>query len=314
MLLRLFKASFGGALRATSAPISSLRNRAFIGLRPQYLSSIADEPSKTLNFGTQLIVTNVPIDADAQTIHHFFNESEIMSMYWRHGEEGEEVCECCVNFRSVEDARKALTKDASELLGQSISIAPRSQRVSNCRTVFMANLSFDATDEDIRNFVDPCGAVKAIFRVKYPGTDNFKGQVFCEFETSDGVDKCMQQLHGELLLGRPVRVDYAKRNVTDSRPRTQTWSPPSSKPEGCTSLFVGNVADDVDTEDIEELGEECGADISKINWLHDRKTNTFKGCGFVHFRNTESVDKFLVNHGRTVKGRRLRLNFPKNLY
>lgn len=310
MLLRLFKASFGGAIRGASAPISSLRNRSLFGLRAQYLSSVADGFSKPLSIGTQLTVKNVPIDADAQTIHQFFDDSEILSMYWRHGEEGDEVCECCVNFRSVSDARKAFTKDSEELLGSPISITPRSKRVSNCRTVFLANLSFDATDEDIRNFVEPCGEVKAIFRVKYAGTSNFKGQVFCEFEDGESVDTCMEELHGELLLGRPVRVDYAKRNVTESRPFSNKWSPPTGKPEGCTSLFVGNVSDDADTEDFEELSEKCGAEISKINWLYDRDTNAFKRCGFIHFRDTESVDKFLVNHGQNVKGRRVRLNFP----
>jgi hypothetical protein len=153
--------------------------------------------------------------------------------------------------------------------------------------------------------------VKAIFRVNYPGTSDFKGQVFCEFETTEAVDKCMH-LHGDIWQERPVRMDFAKRNVTDSRPRGREskWPLPTGKPEGCTSLFIGNVSDDVDNEEIQELAEECGADIVRINWLHDRETNTFKGCGFIHFKDTESVDQFLVNHGRYVAGRRVRLNFP----
>merc|ERR1711934_1069634 len=77
-------------------------------------------------------------------------------------------------------------------------------------------------------------------------------------------------------------------------------------------FFMGNVSEDADSQEIEALAEECGASISRINWLFDRDTNHFKGCGFIHFRNTESVDLFLVNHGRYVQGRRLRLNFPKN--
>lgn len=282
-----------------------------IGLHAKYFMSSVDKVPK--HVGTQLLVTNLPIEADADSIKHFFDESEIISMYWRHPAEEQELCECCVNFKSIDDARKAYSKNLEEFMGRTVEITQRSERSSDCRTVFLANLSFAVKDEEIKEFVQDCGEVKTIFRVRYRGTNDFKGQVFLEFTTGDAVDKCMD-LHGEMLLDRPVRMDYAKRNVTDSarRGREQDWPLPTGKPENCTALFMGNVSDDVDSEEIEAMAKECGAAVSRINWLFDRDTNYFKGCGFIHFRNTESVDLFLANHGRYVQGRRLRLNFPKN--
>lgn len=314
-MLRLLKASFGGALRAsvtpTIAPAQLLPTRSMIGPYAKYFMSGVDKVPQ--NLGTQLLLTNLPMEADVDSIKQFFDESNIISMYWRHPPDAQDLCECCVNFKSVDDARWAYSKNSEEFMGRAIQIEQRSERSSDCRTVFLANLSFDVKDEEIKEFVQDCGEVKTIFRVRYRGTNDFKGQVFCEFTTGEAVDKCMN-LHGEMLLDRPVRMDYAKRNVTDSTPRgrEQDWPLPTGKPDNCTALFMGNVSEDADSQEIEALAEECGAAISRINWLFDRDTNHFKGCGFIHFRNTESVDLFLVNHGRYVQGRRLRLNFPKN--
>ena len=52
------------------------------------------------------------------------------------------------------------------------------------------------------------GKVAAIRWLTHKETEDFKGSAFVDFETVECVDNLIRK-RGEMLLSRPVRIDYA---------------------------------------------------------------------------------------------------------
>lgn len=188
---------------------------------------------------------------------------------------------------------------------------PLSERPEGCTTVFLGNLDFNIEEDDVKNFAKDCGEIRSIRWLTHRDTGDFKGCGFCEFTTSEAVDKFVK-LNGKQLKGRAIRIDYAqsKKSGGGGGGGKREPRPLSEKPEGCTTVFCGNLSFDIDESKIHELAKECG-EISKIRWLTDRETQEFKGCGFVEFYDTESVDKFVLLNGKDVMGRSIRIDYAK---
>lgn len=55
---------------------------------------------------------------------------------------------------------------------------------------------------------DGGGKITDIRWLTHKDTQAFKGSAFVDFDSVEGVDNIIKK-RGELLLGRPVRIDYA---------------------------------------------------------------------------------------------------------
>lgn len=132
-------------------------------------------------------------------------------------------------FDSPDSALKAVSKSGKKCLERPIAVnlaghkdnylkqdvadrkqfpaAPRlSDMPEHSRTLFMGNLSFDVSDEQIRAFFGACGSIYDIrFRTRDDGS--FMGIGWIEFEDLEAVKKA-SKLHGRPLAGRPVRLDW----------------------------------------------------------------------------------------------------------
>jgi len=84
---------------------------------------------------------------------------------------------------------------------------PLSERPDNCYSVFLGNLDFNITEDDVKKHFKDCGEVKSVRWMQKDG--EFKGAGFVEFATTEGVDKAVK-LCGKEIIGRAARVDYAK--------------------------------------------------------------------------------------------------------
>ena len=62
----------------------------------------------------------------------------------------------------------------------------------------------------LRKFCEEGGSSKItdIRWLTHKDTEQFKGSAFVDFDSVEGVDEIVKK-RGELLLGRPVRIDYA---------------------------------------------------------------------------------------------------------
>lgn len=179
---------------------------------------------------------------------------------------------------------------------------------TGCMKIFAGNLSFQIDDDGIKDFFKDCGTVTEIKWLEDKDTGRFKGCGFLHFDTAEAAAKAVA-MNGQECMGREIRVDFST-----AKPKTNKGAdrfagkPLSEKPEGCTCVFAGNLSFDIDDDTMREFAEGCG-EIKAIRWLSNRDTGDFKGCGFVEFYDSESVDKFVLKNGENLMGRPIRLDY-----
>ena len=83
---------------------------------------------------------------------------------------------------------------------------------------------------------------------------------------------------------------------------------PAEKPEGCCSVFVGNLPWTATEDDLKWLFEDCG-EIASARIATDRETGKPRGFGHVDFSSTEAVDKAMLKAGADLYGRPIRVDF-----
>ena len=151
----------------------------------------------------------------------------------------------------------------------------------------------------------------------------FYGSCMIDFPNKQSATTALR-CNGKLLHDRALKVSIANGIITNNNINKQHYnSKPAAgtriiqsqpidtalKPEGCKTVFLGNVSYDIGDEHVSELFIDCG-EISDIRWVE--KDGVFKGCGFVEFVNDDSVDKAVMLNGTTLLGRKMRIDYAPN--
>ncbi len=98
-------------------------------------------------------------------------------------------------------------------------------------------------------------------------------------------------------------------NIKYSTPKPVTAPRgPSEKPEGCCTVFCGNLSWNIDEDSLREAFQECG-EISQVRFATDRETGDFKGFGHIEFVETESADNAIAMAGTDILGRAVRVDY-----
>ncbi len=84
--------------------------------------------------------------------------------------------------------------------------------------LYVGNLSYSTTDDGLRDFFAAAGNVKSAEVVIERSSGRSKGFGFVEMETDEGANNAMNQLNGQMLDQRPIRIDFAK--PKEDRPRS----------------------------------------------------------------------------------------------
>ena len=82
----------------------------------------------------------------------------------------------------------------------------------------MGNLSYNTTDDSLKEFFSQAGAVSSASVIMDKMTGRSRGFGFVEMENDADADKAVEQLNGKELDGRPLVVNEA-RPMTDRPPR-----------------------------------------------------------------------------------------------
>ena len=282
----------------------------------------------------KLFLGNLSYDMTDEIIKEFFKDcGTITDVFWLEDKtDGRFLGRGFVTFETLDQARLARAKKDEEVMGRAILIdyarpradgstgggkqreaRPLSERPEGCTTVFLGNLDFNIEEDDVKKFAKDCGEIASIRWLTHRDTGDFKGCGFCEFTTSEAVDKFVK-LNGQKLNGRAIRIDYAQsKSKGGGGGGKREPRPLSEKPDGCTTVFCGNLSFDITEDAIHELAKACDITdgVKNIRWLTDRETQEFKGCGFIEFHDTESVDKFVAKNGKDVMGRSIRIDYAK---
>ncbi len=76
--------------------------------------------------------------------------------------------------------------------------------------LYVGNLSFDATAEDLREIFSNCGTVEESIIVTRPGGGRSRGFGFVAMQDQAAADEAIRQLDGQELTGRKLIVNVAK--------------------------------------------------------------------------------------------------------
>merc|ERR1719373_881597 len=77
-----------------------------------------------------------------------------------------------------------------------------------CQKIFVANVSFDVEDEDVREYFKDCGEISEIRWINNRSGE-FKGCGFIEFATAKACELA-GEASGTIFKGRRIRIDWAE--------------------------------------------------------------------------------------------------------
>lgn len=75
--------------------------------------------------------------------------------------------------------------------------------------MYVGNLSFSATEDQVRDLFEPYGEVESVAMITDRDTGRFRGFCFVEMAPADA-DKAISSLDGQEVMGRTLRVNEAR--------------------------------------------------------------------------------------------------------
>ncbi|XP_032762743.1 RNA-binding protein 28 [Rattus rattus] len=132
-----------------------------------------------------------------------------------------------------------------ELEDEDVPVSKKKKRklpsdVTEGKTVFIRNLSFDSEEEALGEVLQQFGDLKYVRIVLHPDTEHSKGCVFAQFVTQEAAQKCLAAASPETegsglkLDGRQLKVDLAV--TRDEAAKLQTKK--VKKPTGTRNLYL----------------------------------------------------------------------------
>jgi nucleolin len=167
--------------------------------------------------------------------------------------------------------------------------------------VRVGNLSFelDGYGEDIKKHFEDCGEVKSIEMITRKD-GKWAGVAILEFADEDSANNALKK-NNEDFYGRKMAVSFSTdRAGGGAKKGFQT----SEKPEGCTTIFIGNLSFNITEDQVFEFFQDCG-DIKECRW----PKGDFTGIGWVEFYDTNATDLAIKKAGEMVMGREIRVDY-----
>jgi len=199
------------------------------------------------------------------------------------------------------------------------------------RKVFVGNLSFQIDDDTVREVFKDVGEIVQLDWFTHSDTGKFRGCGTLEFGTSaEALKAC--DLNGTVVLDRAMKVEIQKSGgARGDRDRGDRGGKrgargdrggrggrgdrngggarqPTPKPEGCDTVFLGNLSFQVTEDAVRDLFSTCG-DIQDIRWVE--KDGAFKGVAFMQFGDSDATDKAVALAGSDLLGRAVRVDYAE---
>ncbi|MEM7791263.1 MAG: RNA-binding protein [Verrucomicrobiota bacterium] len=76
--------------------------------------------------------------------------------------------------------------------------------------MYVGNLPFDASEEDVKGLFETHGAVQDVFIVKNRETGRPRGFAFVTMDTKEAMDAAIEALNGNEFMGRPLVINEAR--------------------------------------------------------------------------------------------------------
>ncbi|PKY14587.1 RNA-binding domain-containing protein [Rhizophagus irregularis] len=177
---------------------------------------------------------------------------------------------------------------------------------SECKTVFVGNLSFNVDVNWLRQEFEEAGEIADVRIIYDKDTGKSRGFGYVEFATAEGANNAVKFAGGE-IDGRAINVDLADQK-TGSFKKKSNFSKGTS--EVSNTLFIGNLSFNVIEDEIWETFGNYGQIVAVRLPTHE-DTGKLKGYGYVEFADTNAAQKAMELHGTEIGGRAVRLDFSE---
>ena len=138
--------------------------------------------------------------------------------------------------------------------------AAASRAVNRNCSVFVGNIPYDATEEELRAIFGKVGPVIS-FRLMYDKeTRQPKGYGFCEYRDIETAYSCMRNLNDADYQGRPLRVDWADHELRNSEAVQQVLKTSGAEVSERTEKIVTEKLQEFRGRITDELPEESYAE------------------------------------------------------
>ncbi|KAG0168583.1 hypothetical protein DFQ28_004709 [Apophysomyces sp. BC1034] len=154
-----------------------------------------------------------------------------------------------VYFDSAEAMEKAIAKSEQKLDGRALLIknannferkdgapAPTKETIKQknppCPTVFLGNLSFDATREKIQEHFAWCGTIRKVRLATFEDSGKCKGFAYIDFETVESATKAVRAPDRAVMDNRKLRVEFGSE---EAHKRSMPWVKRAEKRQAAES-------------------------------------------------------------------------------
>ena len=173
--------------------------------------------------------------------------------------------------------------------------------------VIITSLSFDASEEDIRNHFSKCPNLKFV-KMMMGQDGRFRGKAFLKFSTEDGMNEALK-LNESFLLNRKINVELTENmkggnqqnNRFDQRQPNNNFNQQNNEGEESTSVMVRNLSWTVDEVKLQNVFSGCGP-IRSSRVCKD-ETGKSRGFGFVDFTSLDASKKAITKTNEKIDGR-----------
>ncbi|EGW31830.1 uncharacterized protein SPAPADRAFT_62445 [Spathaspora passalidarum NRRL Y-27907] len=112
---------------------------------------------------------------------------------------------------SVLNGRKLLIKNANSFEGRPAA-SPTSALSKNppSRILFVGNLSFDTTEDNLQEHFRHCGDIVRIRMATFEDTGKCKGFAFIDFKDEEGPTTALKSKLAKMLINRKLRLEYGE--------------------------------------------------------------------------------------------------------
>ncbi|XP_041365953.1 heterogeneous nuclear ribonucleoprotein A1-like [Gigantopelta aegis] len=162
------------------------------------------------------------------------------------------------------------------------------------RKLFIGGLSYDTSNETLKQYFEQWGVVVDCVVMKDPNTKRSRGFGFITYQTSAEVDEAQNN--------RPHTIDEREVETKRAMPREESGGGQSQK--SVTKMFIGGIKGEITDEQIKEVFEPFGV-VQNVDLIKDKVTGNLRGFGFVTFEDYDSVDKAVLKKYHEVNGFKL---------
>ncbi|CAH2305835.1 heterogeneous nuclear ribonucleo A3 isoform X1 [Pelobates cultripes] len=159
------------------------------------------------------------------------------------------------------------------------------------RKLFIGGLSFETTDDSLREHFEQWGKLTDCVVMRDPQTKRSRGFGFVTYSCVEEVDAAMS--------ARPHKVDG--RVVEPKRAVSREDSVRPGAHLTVKKIFVGGIKEDTEEYHLRDYFEAYGK-IETIEVMEDRQSGKKRGFAFVTFDDHDTVDKIVVQKYHTING------------